>query len=77
MALRRRKPVIIIPLTKHDRCDRCGTEGRVRLVLGPHDLVFCAHHYAEHADALLFAGWQVNDDQRAALTARPADVRGA
>jgi hypothetical protein len=77
MVGRRRKPIMVIPLTSRDRCDRCGAEGRIRLVLGPNDLVFCAHHYHDHEEALFFAGWSINDDTRAALTARPADVRGA
>lgn len=31
-------------LTHADRCDRCGAQARVRVVLSTGDLVFCAHH---------------------------------
>lgn len=31
-------------LSAADRCDRCGAQARVRVVLGSGDLVFCAHH---------------------------------
>jgi hypothetical protein len=31
-------------LTSADRCDRCGAQARVRVVLASGDLLFCAHH---------------------------------
>ena len=31
-------------LTNADRCDRCGAQARVRVVLSSGDLLFCAHH---------------------------------
>jgi hypothetical protein len=31
-------------LTNADRCDRCGAQARVRVVLTSGDLLFCAHH---------------------------------
>lgn len=31
-------------LTNADRCDRCGAQARVRVVLPPGELMFCAHH---------------------------------
>ena len=31
-------------LTAADRCDRCGAQARVRVVLASGDLLFCAHH---------------------------------
>ena len=31
-------------LTNADRCDRCGAQARVRVVLTKGDLLFCAHH---------------------------------
>jgi hypothetical protein len=77
MSFRRRRPAEVIPLTKADRCDRCGAEGHVRLVKDGRDLVFCAHHYRKHDLALAFAGFLINADTRAALTTRPADVSGA
>ena len=41
-------------LTTADRCDRCGAQARVRVVLGAGDLTFCAHH-AKAYDAKLRA----------------------
>ncbi len=31
-------------LSAADRCDRCGAQARVRVVLASGDLLFCAHH---------------------------------
>ena len=31
-------------LSAADRCDRCGAQARVRVVLPTGDLLFCAHH---------------------------------
>jgi len=31
-------------LSAADRCDRCGAQARVRVVLATGDLLFCAHH---------------------------------
>jgi hypothetical protein len=33
-----------LTLTASDRCDRCGAQARVRVVLATGDLLFCAHH---------------------------------
>jgi len=41
------------PLTAADRCDRCGAQAYVRVVLASGgELLFCAHHGREHAPAL-------------------------
>ncbi|MCU1593530.1 MAG: hypothetical protein JWO12_922 [Frankiales bacterium] len=39
-------------LTHADRCDRCGAQARVRVVLGAGDLLFCAHHAKAYEDKL-------------------------
>jgi hypothetical protein len=40
-------------LTAADRCDRCGAQAYVRVILpGGGDLLFCAHHYTANAQAL-------------------------
>lgn len=40
-------------LTSMDRCDRCGAQAYVRVVLtGGTDLQFCGHHWSRHEDAL-------------------------
>ena len=31
-------------LTAADRCDRCGAQARVRVVLANGELLFCGHH---------------------------------
>jgi hypothetical protein len=37
------------PPATGDRCDRCGAQGQVRIVLaGGGDLVFCGHHAREY-----------------------------
>ncbi len=41
------------PLTARDVCDRCGAQAYVRVVLpGAGELLFCAHHSRQHAEAL-------------------------
>ena len=39
-------------LTAADRCDRCGAQARVRVVLASGDLLFCAHHAKAYEDKL-------------------------
>jgi hypothetical protein len=39
-------------LTAADRCDRCGAQARVRVVLTAGDLLFCAHHAKAYEDKL-------------------------
>jgi hypothetical protein len=38
--------------TAADRCDRCGAQARVRVVLAAGDLLFCAHHAKAHENKL-------------------------
>ena len=37
-------PTAPATLTHADRCDRCGAQARVRVLLTSGDLMFCAHH---------------------------------
>lgn len=40
-------------LTSSDRCDRCGAQAYVRVVLiSGGDLLFCLHHFTEHSETL-------------------------
>ena len=39
-------------LTAADRCERCGAQARVRVVLTKGDLIFCAHHAKAYEDKL-------------------------
>lgn len=41
-----------LPLTSHDRCDRCVAQAQRRFILHTGDLLFCGHHAAQYADAL-------------------------
>lgn len=52
-------------LTALDRCDRCGAQAYV-LILMPSgfDLLFCGHHAKEHGDALLAKGGSTIIDER-------------
>lgn len=40
------------PLTTADRCDVCGAQAYLRVVLASGELLFCAHHGNAHRDAL-------------------------
>lgn len=40
-------------LTGEDRCDRCGAQAYVKVLLvSGRDLLFCAHHFTQHSAAL-------------------------
>ena len=39
-------------LTAADRCDRCGAQAFVRVLLTSGDLLFCAHHAKAYEDKL-------------------------
>ena len=45
-------PAPLPTLTAADRCDRCGAQARVRVVLVTGDLLFCAHHAKAYEDKL-------------------------
>lgn len=50
-------------LTATDRCDRCGAQAYVRVVLARGgDLLFCGHHWSRHADALRPQAREVIDE---------------
>ena len=45
------------------RCDRCGAQAYVRVLLpGRQDLLFCAHHYRQHAPALALVAVVIQDE---------------
>ena len=62
------------PLTAADRCDRCGAQAYVRVVLAAGELLFCAHHARRHADAFAGVAVRVHDetDRLAAEHGAPA-----
>ena len=62
------------PLTAADRCDRCGAQAYVRVVLASGgELLFCAHHGREHAPALSDAAATIQD-QSDRLRETPGNV---
>jgi len=45
------------------RCDRCGAQAYVHVLLRScHDLLFCAHHYRQHAPALAKVAVEIQDE---------------
>lgn len=51
------------PLNATDLCDRCGAQAYVRVVLpGTGQLLFCAHHGRQHADALAKVAVEIHDE---------------
>ena len=57
-----------------DRCDRCGAEALVRVVIRTTQLplLFCGHHYAKQ-EAALDGVAVVTHDERASLFLEPDD----
>jgi len=46
-----------------DRCDRCGAQAYVRVMLpGRRELLFCGHHNREHASALAKIAVEILDE---------------
>src|SRR5580698_1009807 len=51
------------PLTALDLCDRCGAQAYVRVLLpNSGELLFCAHHGREHAQALAKVAVDIQDE---------------
>ncbi len=51
-------------LTAEDRCDRCGAQALVRVVLPYGELLFCGHHFTKHAESLRPMALRVDDFTR-------------
>jgi hypothetical protein len=50
-------------LTAADRCDRCGAQAYVRVLLNNSgELLFCAHHSRQHASALAKVAVDIQDE---------------
>jgi len=50
-------------LTAMDRCDRCGAQAYVRVLLPSRlELLFCAHHNRKHASALAEIAVAIEDE---------------
>ena len=51
------------PLNAMDLCDRCGAQAYVRVVLPDSgELLFCAHHSRQHAEALAKVAVEIQDE---------------
>lgn len=48
-------------LTQSDRCDRCGAQALIRVVLPYGELLFCGHHYSKHAPTLKPKALRIDD----------------
>lgn len=50
-------------LTSADRCDRCGAQAYMRVTMpSGGELLFCAHHGAQHSDALARMAARIQDE---------------
>jgi hypothetical protein len=50
-------------LTANDRCDRCGAQAYVRVILvSGSELLFCAHHAREHEARLREVAATIQDE---------------
>ena len=62
-AMPSRPPLLNSPINAVYRCDRCGAQAYVRVLLHSHqDLLFCAHHYRQHALALAKVAAGIQDE---------------
>ncbi|MGH8526278.1 MAG: DUF7455 domain-containing protein [Gammaproteobacteria bacterium] len=51
-------------LTALDRCDRCGAQARVLVILQQlSELLFCSHHFTEHGAKLAQVAAFVHDER--------------
>jgi len=51
------------PINAVYRCDRCGAQAYVRVLFHSHqDLLFCAHHYRQHAPMLAKVAAHIHDE---------------
>ncbi|MCW2779356.1 MAG: hypothetical protein JWN17_3081 [Frankiales bacterium] len=58
-------------LSVADRCDRCGAQAFIRVVLRAGDLLFCGHHGRENAAALETVALFV-EDGTGTINAKPS-----
>ena len=63
-------------LSATDRCDRCGAQAYVRVVLtGGSDLMFCSHHWNAHEEKLRPQAAEVLDETHKLTAVAPVDAR--
>jgi hypothetical protein len=62
------------PLTALDVCDRCGARAYVRVLLpGSAELLFCAHHARQHAEALAKVAVDIQDETELLVSPKQKD----
>ncbi|MGB3413357.1 MAG: hypothetical protein WBA28_01430 [Microbacteriaceae bacterium] len=54
-------------LNAFDRCDSCGAQAYVRVVLSTGELLFCAHHGNAHKEKLMSLAQHWQDDSQKLL----------
>ena len=60
------------PLTALDLCDRCGAQAYVASCSRTQgELLFCAHHSREHAQALAKVAVDIQDETQRLITQEP------
>mgnify|MGYP006278810939 FL=1 len=62
-------------LSATDRCDRCGAQAYVRVVLSGGDLHFCGHHWTTHESVLRPKALEVFDETHRLQAAPASDSR--
>ena len=68
---------LAVPLIALHRCDRCGAQAYVRVVLYTRqDLLFCGHHYRQHAPALAKVAAGIQDETQRLVRADWPGSRG-
>jgi hypothetical protein len=55
-------------LTAADRCDRCGAQAYVRVILAAGDLLFCAHHGRRYEPKLREVAREFHDESEKLAT---------
>ena len=56
-------PARTAPMNTMHRCDRCGAQAYVWVLLRSHrELLFCGHHYRQHAVALATVAAKIQDE---------------
>jgi hypothetical protein len=65
------------PLTAANRCDRCGAQAYVRVLMTSGELLFCAHHAREHAPKFSALATHVQDESARLLEEHGAGIGNA
>ena len=59
-------PILEVPpvaLTYSDRCDRCGAQAFIKIILLTGELLFCVHHFTQHETVLRSATINILDER--------------